>query len=280
MEEIASVHSRNIISDCQQGNIVNLKNLDENAKTTLVAGVKNDDDKWRLGVKDRVIVVGLVCKSFDIDSIRNKGQVQNLSYKRRKLENEIKVKDHVGEASNGVRVGDKDCEQVSETKKKEASVGDDNGVKVRRMGRPKGSKNQKKKVRNIWQIGKCEGNQSQSMVDENGDGGGEQDQNYANGVLKVGRKGRQMGAKDKKKRKTRSQNRPLDQSEASESRSMVDEHVSAQNENLINSLDRNESGFEVRFFSKKCFKLYRQVEKKSCLPCIYRSTRFLLKSLV
>ncbi|MFS7897353.1 putative AT hook, DNA-binding protein [Helianthus anomalus] len=260
----------------------------------------DDDDKKRggeVGEKDRVVVVGLLCKSFDVESVRG-------SYKRRKISGEkdendansekkteevsvgVGVANNVGEGegegSNGIGNGENDAnsEQVSEKKMGEVVSVGDNGVKVGRRGRPKGSKNKKKRIKDICQSGEkdesnvgealngvenveqvskakknkkkrikdiCQsGEKDESNVGEalNGIENVEQVSTAkksidTNGVRKGVGRGRPKGCKDKKPRKCKS--RPLG---GSQSQTMVDEHVSAQNENPINGLDCKESGVE------------------------------------
>ncbi|KAL8217880.1 hypothetical protein R6Q57_021253 [Mikania cordata] len=317
----------------------------------------NKKQRDRPGVKDRSIVLGILCNRFNI-AVRRKangrGRFLDVNYKRRKLSGTgfgEKDHNHVGEASNDVEGGENDMnnEQISKKKKKltvcengvgfkvrqigrpkgsknkkkrtqisqmgqcganqsqtmvdeqdqnhvdgasqeiennmnseeiskkgkERTLGDDGvSIKVRRVGRPKGSKNKKKRIQSDLQMGQCGANQSLAMVDEHGGGG--QDQNHvgeafnviegcednlnpeqiskmkmgkklrldANGVLKVDGRGRPKGSKDKKRKKKRTMYRPLVQSEVSRSQPMVDEHASGQNENPINRLDLKESGFE------------------------------------
>ncbi|KAF5772248.1 putative transcription factor C2H2 family [Helianthus annuus] len=156
--------------------VVGMRNDGEN-----VCFDDDDDDKKRggeAGEKDRVVVVGLLCKSFDVESVRG-------SYKRRKLsgkkdENDVgegendanseKKMEEVsvgvannvgeGEGSNGIGNGENDAnsEQVSEKKMGEVVSVGDNGVKVGRRGRPKGSKNKKKRIKDICQSGEKDEN--------------------------------------------------------------------------------------------------------------------------
>ncbi|KAI7727066.1 hypothetical protein M8C21_012167, partial [Ambrosia artemisiifolia] len=135
----------------------------------------------RPGPRDRVIVVGLLCKSFDIKTIKGKattpgyrGRLPDANYKKRKLsgaaECSVQIEVGVGEGSNGIKGSENDVnsEQVLEKKTEEVTVGGNGvgvGVKVKRMGRPKGSKNKKKRIKDIREMGQC------------GEDGGKQDQN-------------------------------------------------------------------------------------------------------
>ncbi|KAI3818984.1 hypothetical protein L1987_12806 [Smallanthus sonchifolius] len=265
---IGQDESRNVTSDGfgEEGNQVNLNAAVvreiENENVSFEGQMEANGEsngvivRQRPGPSGSVIVLGLLSNSFDIDTIRRKsssmGRRPDLNYKRRKLSGAQSVvkrkRPHVqvtdfGEASNDMN--------SEEKKRKELTGG---GIKVERRGRPKGTTKKKKRMQNIWRIGQCG---SQTMADEHGGGGeneiegGENDMNPeqiskkkkgrklildANGVLKVERRGRPKGSKDKKKRKSKSGYWSL-----SQSLTMVDEHVSGQNENPVNRL---EPGFE------------------------------------
>ncbi|XP_076956874.1 uncharacterized protein LOC143632186 [Bidens hawaiensis] len=211
MEEDHEQTNNGITSDAAaeekyQVNLNDHQNVAENNNTykgNEANGVVDDNNKRGgtdgLGPQDREIVVGLLSKGFDISTSARK------RFKRRKLSPAENDYSHAGEASN---------QQLSHEK-----------VKVSRKGRVKGSKNKNKRIKDIQEMG-----QTQTTVDD--DRGLEMKKRKrlvldGNGELKVGRRGRPHGAKDKRPRKRRMRRKLA----AGQSQTMFDEHVSGQNEN-------------------------------------------------
>ncbi|KAK9063146.1 hypothetical protein SSX86_017016 [Deinandra increscens subsp. villosa] len=186
------------------------------------------------GKEGRVVVLGLLSNSFDIETVRGKHKKPVMNYKRRKLSgNQSLVPTGVGGIlTKDSEFGEKDCMHSEQNVKK----GKD-GIKVGRIGRKKGSKGKKKRMQlseqdlnQVVEGGKDNMDSEQVLskgkeliVGDNGDG------------IKV--RGRPKGSMGKKKRMQSIWK--MGQCGVNQGQAMVDEQVSKNKKRKKLTLDAN-----------------------------------------
>lgn len=149
----------------------------------------------RPGPENRVIVVGLNCASLGFDFFNKKKGPRPGSKRYKRKFSGTEAREQI--AGNGIPVMDF---RFKEKKRRKLILGDNGvGIKIRRQGRPKGSKNKKKTIAN-GDIPVINGNinEEHSKTTDEASNEGEGVENNGVGV-KVRRMGRPKGSKNKKK---------------------------------------------------------------------------------
>ncbi|KAL7589778.1 lysine-specific demethylase JMJ27 [Lactuca sativa] len=132
----------------------------------------------RPGAEDRVIVVGLHCASAGFDFFNKKGPPSDSKHNKRKFSSVM------------------DFGSMEKKRRKLILGANGVGVKIRRIGRPKGSKNKKKKIGNGDIIPVMNGNFDENHSKSIDEGEGGESENHG---VKVKHVGRPKGSKNKKK---------------------------------------------------------------------------------